>query len=264
MVAVMRVGVIGVGAIGGVVANALLAGAVPGAQLAGVVHAEPVDPQGLPVLGIDELLAGVDLVVECAGQRALAELGPLVLAAGRDLMVVSVGALADDALLEKLLDAGPGELHLSTGAIGGLDLLRAATGLGPWEHVRIETTKRAANLVQPWMDDVQSEAVRTTAVPLELMRGPAREVTAAFPKSANVAASVALAVRDWDVVEAAVIADPDAGLTSHLITAEGAAGSYRFEIRNRPSPRTPTSSAVVPHAVLSAIEALTRPRAVFR
>jgi aspartate dehydrogenase len=260
----VRIGVIGVGSIGGVVARALRDGAVPGASLSGVLRAKAVDPPGLPVLSTAELLSTSDLIVEAAGQRALVELGPQVLAAGLDLLVVSVGALADETVLDKLLAAGPGELHLSTGAIGGLDLLRAAARMAPLWQARIETTKRAANLVQPWMDAAQTERLRTIGSPVELMRGPAREVTAAFPKSANVAASVALAVGDWNLVEAAVIADPAAQLTSHVISAEGPAGSYRFEIRNRPSPLTPTSSELVPHAVLSAVAALAEPRVVFR
>ncbi|NKQ57626.1 DUF108 domain-containing protein [Amycolatopsis sp. K13G38] len=259
----MRVGVLGAGSIGAIVAEALRDGRVPGAELAGVVDPAPA-VAGLPMCALPELLSTSDLVVECAGQRALAEAGAQVLSAGCDLLVVSVGALAADGLLEKLLAAGPGAVHLSTGAIGGLDLLRSAALLGPFERVVIETTKKASSLVQPWMSEAEADALRRTSSPVELRRGPAREITAAFPKSANVAASVALAVRNWDVVEAAVIADPAAPATSHVITAAGPAGQYRFEIRNRPSPRTPTSSRVVPYAVLSALEALASPRAVFR
>ncbi|UKD55992.1 DUF108 domain-containing protein [Amycolatopsis sp. FU40] len=259
----MKVGVLGAGSIGSVVAEALRDGQVPGAQLAGVVD-PMLSPAGLPMCALPELLSASDLVVEAAGQRALADAGPQVLSAGCDLLVVSVGALAADGLLEKLLAAGPGAVHLSTGAIGGLDLLRSAALLGQFERVVIETTKKASSLVQPWMSEAEAEELRQASAPVELRRGPAREITAAFPKSANVAASVALAVRDWDVVEAAVIADPAAPLTSHVITAVGPAGEYRFEIRNKPSPRTPTSSQVVPFAVLSALEALATPRAVFR
>ncbi|MPZ95306.1 MAG: DUF108 domain-containing protein [Propionibacteriales bacterium] len=257
----MRVGVIGAGSIGSVVAAALRDGAVPGARLTGV--SDPAQPDGLPVLPVGELIEASDLVVEAAGHQALAELGPQVLDAGRDLLVVSVGALADEELHERLRAAGPGVPHLSTGAIGGLDLLRAAARMG-LHHVELVTTKRAASLVQPWMSDAEAERLRTADTPVELMRGPARKVTAAFPKSANVAASVALAAGDWDVVETAVVADPCAETTSHVITAEGAAGRYRFEIRNHPSQETPTSSQVVPYAVLSAIGALATPEGAFR
>ncbi len=260
----MKVGVLGAGAIGGIVARALRDGQVPGAALTGVTHNDASDPDGLPTLELNELIAGSDLIVEAAGQRALAEHGPAVLDVGTDLLVVSVGALADTALFNRLLAAGPGALHLSTGAIGGLDLLRAAAQMGPLTHVEIVTTKRAASLVQPWMSDGERARLHTATAPVELLRGSARQVTAAFPKSANVAASVALAAGDWDVVEAAVVADPDAATTSHVISAEGAAGSYRFEIRNHPSSLTPTSSQVVPYAVLSALTALAIPKGAFR
>lgn len=244
----MKVTVLGAGAIGGVVARALLAGQVPGADLLGVVHRDPVDPPDLPVLDEPSAVSGADLVVECAGHAALAGLGPSVVAAGTDLLAVSVGALTDDALLAAL-SAGPGRVHLSTGAVGGLDVLRAAARMGPL-HARVTTTKSAAAL------GVDGPGV--------LRSGPAREIAAAFPRSTNVVAAVALAVGAWDRVEAAVVADPDATRTSHVIEAWGAAGEYRFEIRNAPSEETPTTSAVVPFAVLRAVADLAGTTAVLR
>ncbi|MEV5749258.1 aspartate dehydrogenase domain-containing protein [Actinoallomurus sp. NPDC052308] len=231
------VAVIGRGAIGGVVIGALERGEVPGARLAAVVDLG--DP-------LEDALAVADLVVECAGQAALAAHGPRVIAAGRDLLVVSIGALTDDALHERLR-GGPGRLFLTSGAVGGLDLLRAAAAMAPLERVRIVTTKKPATL-----------GVRDATGPVEVMRGPARQIAAAFPKSTNVAAAVALAVGSFDVVEAVVVADPAATLTSHVITASGPAGEYRFEIRNRPSAANPASSQIVPHAVLATLRDLAR------
>ncbi len=247
----IRVAIVGCGAIGSVVAARLRDGTVPGAQLVGVV-----DPQGAPgftELSLDDAIDQADLVIECAGQAVLAAVGPRVVAAGRDLLVVSIGALTDDELLKNLYGTGTGRVYLATGAIGGIDLLRSATRMAPLTRVEIVTTKKPGGLVQTWMDEAESERVRTTTKPLEILRAPARVIAHRFPKSANVAAAVALAVGDWDVVEAAVVADPAADLTSHVITAEGPAGHYRFEIRNRPSPHTPTTSEVVPYAVAKAV-----------
>jgi aspartate dehydrogenase len=260
----MKVAVIGAGAIGGIVARAVLAGEVPGATLVGVVHADTVDPEGLPVVGVEQAIDEADLVVECAGQRALAAIGPRVLAAGKELLIASVGALADEELFARLAHPASGRVHICTGAVGGLDLLSAAARMGPLDEVVITTTKKASNLVQPWMDNDDARSLREATSPVELMNGPARDVTAAFPKSANVAASVALAVGDWGVVRAVMVADPAAALTSHVITATGAAGEYRFEIRNHPSPQTPTTSGVVPYSVLRALHALTGREAAFR
>ena len=247
----IRVAVVGCGAIGSVVAARLRDGTVPGAVLAGVV--DPHGTRGFPELSLAAAIEGSDLVVECAGQAVLASAGPQIVAAGRDLLVVSIGALTDDALVEKLYTAGSGRVYLATGAIGGLDMLRAASRMAPFTRVRIVTTKKPDGLVQTWMDEAQAERVRTTTAPLEILRAPARVVAHRFPKSANVAAAVALAVGDWDLVEATVVADPAAELTSHVITAEGPAGRYRFEIHNKPSAQTPTTSAVVPYAVTKAV-----------
>jgi aspartate dehydrogenase len=260
----MTVAVLGRGAIGGPLARALRDGAVPGARLAGVITRGAEPPADLPALTLADALAVADLVVEAAGQDALAELGPKVLAAGKDLLVVSTGALADDAVFAALTEPRQGRLHLSSGAVGGLDLLAAAGLMGPWRSVCLTTTKKAATLVQPWMSPEQARQVREADQPVELMRGPAREVARSFPKSANVAASVALAVGAWDVVEAAVVADPAASLTSHVITAEGAAGRYRFEMCNHPSPTTPTTSGIVPYAVLRSIAAIAGRQVMFR
>jgi aspartate dehydrogenase len=232
-----RVAVVGTGAIGSVVIDALEKGRVLGARLTAVIG-----------LGdsLECVLADADVVVECAGQGALAELGPRVIAAGRDLLAVSIGALANDALHDRLR-GGPGRLILTSGAVGGLDLLRAAAAMAPLEKVQIITTKKPAALGVP-----------PGTHPVEVMRGPARQVATAFPRSANVAAAVALAVGSFEVVEAVVVADPAATRTSHVISASGPAGDYRFEIRNRPSPANPASSQVVPHAVLATLQDLVR------
>lgn len=251
----MKVALLGCGAIGEVAARALAAGAVPGADLLGVVHRDPVDPPGLPVLDAEAATAGADLVVECAGHAALAATGPAVIAAGVDLLVVSIGALTDDDLLVRLL-AGPGRVHLCGGAVGGLDLLRAAALMdgGP-TRVTVTTTKAASALLpgEPTPDG-----------PVELMRGSARAVAARFPMSTNVVAAVALAAGRWDVVEAAVVADPGATRTRHVVEASGPSGDYRIEIANRPSERTPTTSAITPYAVLRAVADLAGAPAVPR
>lgn len=250
----LTVAVLGHGAIGSVVAKALHAGAVPGARLVAVV--DPVSPPPLHAASLDDALTLAELVVECAGQTALHEAGPTVVASGRHLLALSTGALADETLHGRLL-AGPGRLSLCAGAVGGLDLLAAAVRLGPFDRVSIRTTKSPRSLLRPWMSESEAEGLRTATGPIELLRAPAREVARAFPATSNVAASVALAVGDWDVVEAVVVADPGATLSRHEIEAAGPSGRYRFEIANRPSPANPRTSAVVPHAVLRAIGGLT-------
>lgn len=260
----LGISVIGHGAIGSVVCGALARGEVPGARLIGAYDPLRPPPAPVPALSLDEAIRRADLVVECAGHQGLAEAGPAAVAAGKDLLVVSVGALVDDDLLTRLRAGGPGRVHVCSGAIGGLDLLRSAALLAPFTTVRITTTKLPGGLVQPWMAEEEAERIRGAAEPTEVLRAPAREMARRFPRSTNVAAAVALAAGSWDVVEAVLVADPAATLTCHEILAIGPAGEYRFQIRNRPSPQTPTTSEIVPYAVLRTLAEIAQPRFVFR
>lgn len=249
----LRVGVLGHGAIGSAVVDALHAGAVPGARLAGVRTTRSV-PDGVRATGdVDELAANADLVVEAATADAVAEHGERILVAGCDLLVLSTGALVDDDLAHRLRRAGPGRLVLSSGAIGGLDLLRAAARDGGLEHVRLTTTKRSATLVQPWMDPATRAALDAAVASVDVFTGPAGDAVRRFPRSLNVAASLALAVGSWDRVHVRLVGDPHAAVTHHVVDAAGPAGSYRFESRGPTSAANPASSRIVPQAVLRAI-----------
>ncbi|MFG2221649.1 aspartate dehydrogenase domain-containing protein [Streptomyces sp. NPDC048644] len=250
-------GLIGWGAIGRVVGTALADGLLPGAELVCVIDNRPLgDTAPAPQLAIDEALERCDLIVEAAGQGVVRAHGERILTSGTDLLIASTGALTDDALTGRLRAAGPGRVYFTGGAVGGLDLLQAACSLGPLTDVRLTTTKLPATLEQPWMDAELLARMRTATGPVEVLRGTAREVPAKFPRSTNVAASVALAVGDLDAVQVSVVADPAARHTRHLIEATGGHGSYRFEVRHLPDTANPATSQVVPHAVLRSLAAL--------
>lgn len=248
------VGIIGHGAIGRQVAEALRRGEVPGCRLAGVLTRTGMGvADHVPTIGA--LVEGSDLVVEAAGHAALAAHGPTVRAAGRDLYVVSVGALVDDDLRRQLLSAGTtGRLLISTGAIGGLDLLRAAIRCDGLDHVTVTTTKHPTVLQEPdWMDPRLLERLRRGQERVEVFTGSARDAARRFPRSVNVTATVALATIGLDQTQVRVIADPAAEVVEHIVEAQGDAGTYAFRIRNQPSPGNARTSAVTPHAVLRAL-----------
>jgi aspartate dehydrogenase len=249
----VNVGLIGWGTIGRVVGRAVAAGQVPSAELTCVVDNHPIPGLPVPQVPFEEALRRCDLIIEAAGQAAVREWGERVLESGTDLLVASTGA----ALAGRLLTTGPGRVYFTGGAVGGVDLLQAVRGLGPLRSVVLTTTKLPATLEQPWMDAGLLHRLRGADGPIELMRGTARDVPVKFPKSTNVAATVALAAGDPELVEVVVVADPAAELTSHVIEAYGDHGDYRFEMRHRPDPANPATSQVVPHAVLRGLAALT-------
>ena len=143
--------VVGLGAIGGEVARAVLEGQTPGVVLRAAVEprpgtgAETVRRYGVPVVGsVDELTAQpIDVVLEAASQAVLREIATQVLAAGRDLIAMSAGAVLDAAFVARLLEtaaASGRRIWLPSGGIGGLDALRAAAA-GDIECVHLTTTK---------------------------------------------------------------------------------------------------------------------------
>lgn len=251
----LRVAVLGKGAIGGPVAAALRGGRIPGASLTAVVDSHGATDAGGQPITFRDLTSITDLVVEAAGQRVLAEIGPKVVNSGLDLLVLSIGALADDEL-HAALSGGPGRLYLSTGAIGGLDLIRAVSDAGTLDSVLIETTKQPRTLIQDWMQDDQRAAVLDATSRVEVLRGTPQQIATAFPKSANVAMAVAAAAVDPDKVQAVVYADPECTVTTHEISVHSVTGDYWFRIANLPSPDNPATSGLVPFAVLRALQDL--------
>lgn len=252
----VRVGVIGHGAIGRVITSRLHAGDVPAAELVGLSARRTVPNPPVAQVELDELVAMSQVIVEAAGHKLVSEHGAEILQRGVDLVVVSLGALAEQEVETAIRTAGPGRVVMCTGAVGGLDLLRAAHRLAPLERVQLTTTKRPGVLVQPWMDDELTRELETGAATTVVFDGTAREAATSFPKSINVAASLALTLGSWDLVGVRIVADPDTPRTRHVIEAEGESGHYRFEIANAPSDLNPATSAVVPYAVLDALSDL--------
>src|SRR3546814_6419116 len=91
-----RVGIIGRGAIGQPLIDALRDGRVPGHVLECVLARSRREPWEVERLA-DLLDRRPDLVIEAAGQGPVREMAAAVLAAGCDVKVCSAGALGDPA-----------------------------------------------------------------------------------------------------------------------------------------------------------------------
>ena len=257
----LRVGLIGCGAIGSVVARELSQGAVNGAELTAVFDLVVDHP--FRVDNRDSLLSRSDVVVEAAGHGALREHGVAVRESGVDLLVVSIGALADEELEAELKRAEGGRLFLCTGAIGGIDILRAAMLRGPLVEVTITSTKPAAALGRPWMDETVLDALARGSKPVIVFDGPARQACALFPESANVTATLSLATVGFDRVGVKMVGDPAAVRVRHVVSASGGAGNYELSFENAASPDNPRTSAVTAYSVLRAIGDICRPPVSF-
>lgn len=194
MATTRRIGLIGLGAIGRIVADAVDSGR------AGDWRIDAVLTRSLPRPARAGHVADpaaffpvpVDLYIECAGPTALASLGEEALRRA-DVWSVSGAALADTALRKKLEAVGRASGHrlrLVSGAIGGLDALQAlAAGFG----LALDVSINAPDLAQPF----------------EI---PAAEAARRLPNGVNVAVAAALA---------------GAGLEDTRVRLAGTAGSAR-------------------------------------
>jgi aspartate dehydrogenase len=244
----VRVGMIGLGAIGGSVVTR--AAEHDDIELVGAVVRDPSRPrpEGSPPVfaSLDELLAQrPEVVVEVAGHEGLRAHGPAALRAGCDLYFVAVGALADPDTERELIDAAREsgrQAKIISGAIGALDAIAGASA-GELGSVTHTTRKPAATL----MTDDEAEALTE---PVELFSGTAREGALKFPESVNVAAAVSFAGLGLDGTTLRVVADPDIERNRHEVEAEGEFGTLRFEILNVPSADNPKSGSLVAMSII--------------
>jgi len=234
-------GILGFGAIGQSIVAAVAASPVPGHRLAAVLvrphqlaQAQAAMPPG--VVATDDLATllalAPDVVVEAAGQAAVAAHAAQVLAQGTQLLVLSVGALADAAL-----HAG----------LDGLMALRQA-GL---QRVRYTSTKPPhAWLGTPAEARFDLLALRTRTV---VFAGTARDAALGFPKNANLAAAVALAGLGLDATTVQLVADPAASGNTGQIDAEGPAGRLQVSVSGASTAANPKTSGIVAYSVLACL-----------
>lgn len=183
-----------------------------------------------------------DLVVECAGHRAVSSVVPAILREGHDVVISSVGALAArevrDALSSAALE-GQASIVPIAGAVGGIDALAAAARSGLTE---VRYTGRKPPLAwrnTPAERQVDLDALATATV---IFSGTADEAALLYPQNANVAATVALHGIGFEHTAVTLIADPGVALNCHEIYAKGGSGELRVANANYPSPDNPKTS----------------------
>ena len=236
-----KVGLIGCGAIGTVLAEAIERKLVICDELV-VYDVDDSKAQKLkdnlkfPVTiaeSVDELLAAKPkVVVEAASQQAAKEYMPKIAASDAELIVMSTGALLE-------LDVDLGRVHVPSGAIGGLDALSSATLAGIDEVVL--TSRKSPKALGK---ENAAEAV--------VYEGFAEEAARLFPREMNVAATLALTVKPARV-KVRVVSDPAVTRNTHEIWVRWRFGEMSLRFSNDPHPDNPHTSAL---AAWSAIKLL--------
>lgn len=194
-----------------------------------------------------------DMVVECAGHAAVVAHVPLVLRAGTDVVIVSIGALADAPLEQELRNAaaeGKARLILPAGAVGGIDLLAAIGQAGG-----LEVRYRGSKPPLAWSGTPAEALIDLGALqePKTFFTGTAREAARAYPKNANVAATLALAGAGFEATHVELIADPAAPGNVHEYSVVSPLAKYTMRIENLPSAANAKTSVSTVYSVLREI-----------
>jgi aspartate dehydrogenase len=262
----MRVGVIGLGAIGRRVCQALDTG-IDGLTLVGATARDRERGEGFlkslstapPFLDLDALVAAADLLVEASTQAHLAEIAPAALAAGRHLVVLSCGGLLgrDDWLARAR--ASGSRIFVPSAAIAGLDGVKAAR-LGAIGVVTMETRKPPRGLAgAPWITEQKIDLEGITAETM-IFEGSAAEACRGFPANVNVVAALSLAGIGPERTRIRIYAVPGLATNQHRIHVEGEFGRLSIEVENVPSenPRTGRLSYLSTIALLRELGATLR------
>jgi aspartate dehydrogenase len=244
MVNAFKVGLIGCGAIGTVLAEAMQRKLVVCDELV-VFDFDYSKAQKLKsvikfpvtiVESVDELLAvKPKVIVEAASQQAAKEYVPRIVSAGIELIVMSTGALLD-------LDLELSRVHVPSGAIGGLDALSSAA-LAGIDEVTLTSRKNP----KAFGSDSKEEKV--------MYEGVAEEAAIKFPREMNVAATLALTVKPAKV-KVKVVADPAVQRNTHEIVVKWRFGEMFLLFANDPHPDNPHTSALAAWAAIKLLQTL--------
>ena len=257
----LRVGMAGLGAVGMAVAKRLAAG-VPGLSLAAVSARDAAGAAArlknagidVPVVSLDALAEGSDVVVEALPAAAFRAAAEPAIAAGRIFVPLSVGALLDNLDLVERAKLTGARIIAPTGALLGLDAVRAAAE-GEIHSVRMITRKPPGGLEgAPYLAE-RHISLQGLNGPTKVFDGTAREGAKGFPANVNVAAALALAGIGPDRTQLEIWADPAIDRNTHTIEVEADSARFRMTIENVPSenPRTGRITALSAIACLKGL-----------
>jgi aspartate dehydrogenase len=188
------------------------------------------------VSSLDEMLRlKPKVIVEAASQQAAREYVERIVSAGIDLIVMSTGALLD-------LNLRSSNVHVPSGAIGGLDALSSAALAGIDEVVL--TSRKNPRALD--LDNRKAKVV---------YEGTAEEASRLYPREMNVAATLALTVKPAKV-KVQVVSDPEVQRNTHEFHVKWRFGDMFLRFANDPHPENPRTSALAAWSAIRLLQEL--------
>jgi aspartate dehydrogenase len=260
----LRVAIVGLGAIGRKVAQALDQG-IAGLALVAVSAQNPEKHRGWlagltkppAVLPIEALVDVADIVVECAPGKLVRSIVAPFVASGKIAVVVSVGALLDNEDLIELARRNGGQIVVPTGALIGLDAVTAAA-VGTIHSARMVTRKLPLGLAgAPYIVEHNIDIEGITE-PFRVFEGTARDAAKGFPANLNVAVALSLAGIGPDRTTLEIWADPTVTRNTHRVEVESDSARFSMSIENIPS-ENPKTGMITALSVIACLRKLRAP-----
>lgn len=264
--ALLKVGMIGYGAIGKDVARYIREKKAGEAELTALLvrskeKYKELEEEGYLICDDEQSFfqLGLDVIIENAGHEAVYQYAEKSLSTGSDFVVVSVGAFADVQLLDrvqKTAEQHKTRLILPSAAIAGLDRV-AASMFNTIDEVKLVTRKPP----NAWRGTIAEDKVDldTVTEPVCIYKGNARESSKLFPESTNVSAALSLAGIGFDETKVEVYVDPSLKKNTHQIIVKGFFGEVEINVQNTPSADNPKSGYIVAMSICKALKNLTSP-----
>jgi aspartate dehydrogenase len=240
----VKVGIIGCGAIGRLIAEAVERRMVVCDELV-VYDFDGKKAEALKnslhfpvavVASLDEMLElKPKVIVEAASQQAAREYVERIVSADIDLIVMSTGALLS-------LGVQSSKVHVPSGAIGGLDALSSAALAGIDEVIL--TSRKNPRALE--LNNKEAKVV---------YEGDAEEAARLYPREMNVAATLALTVKPVKV-RVQVISDSAVQRNTHEVQVKWRFGEMLLRFANDPHPENPRTSALAAWSAIKLLQSL--------
>jgi len=262
MAKLLKIGIVGCGAIGTSLAKAIIQDFSHKAQLSGLYDldiekaynlAHAINNQKLVALSLENLINKADLIIEATKADSAVEIIEKTLFSSKDIMVMSVGGIVEHYKeLFVMAQEKNAHIFIPSGAICGIDGLKAAA-CSKINKVTLTTKKPPkAFLGNPYvlkrkirLDDISEDTV--------IFEGDALTAIRAFPQNINVAATLSIAGIGPKDTLIRIIASPKIDRNIHEVEIDSDSGKIITRTENVIHPDNPKTSYL---AVLSAIATL--------
>lgn len=259
---ILRIGIVGCGAIGSSLAKAAVSDFAKEAELVNIydtdIHkaynlSSILGKKKIASLTLEGLIGNADLVIEATSSLSVYDLAVKVISASKDIMVMSVGGIYEHLQeLSVLAREKNSRIFIPSGAVCGIDGLKAQA-VGKINSITLTTRKPPCAFkgnIYILKKKINLDQIKEDTV---LFEGEVRDAVRFFPQNINVAATLAIAGQGAAQAKIKIIASPSLEGNVHEVEIDSESGKIFTRTENIAHPDNPKTSFL---AVLSAIATL--------